>query len=28
VTFTITVPDGTDADPSNNSVTIQVAGNA
>jgi RNA polymerase sigma factor (sigma-70 family) len=27
VTFTVTVPDGTDADPSNNSVTIQVAGN-
>ena len=28
VTFTITVPDGTDTDPSNNSVTIPVAGNA
>jgi len=28
LTFTITVPAGTDSDPSNNSVTIPVAGNA
>lgn len=28
VTFTITVPAGTDADPSNNSVTVPVPGNA